>query len=235
MQIKTSTIIALTILGVALIAAVTVLLIWGPHDWPTQLATAGTAIITMAGGAYAAWRRLPDSDGDGAPDFIDPPSSGAGIALLFVAASCIAAQGCGGQAWEAHAYTALTLRDVSNEANETLRDAHRDYLRTRGATAETPADLAALSQRWREEHSEVLHTQRATAELTNAYARGVMLALRGEGVDFNQILRVGVDAARGLLAIGQMMADHGIDWVNEVPPWVLDLLGVESAGEEGPE
>lgn len=174
-------------------------------------------------------------------DTTDHRARGASGLLLF-AAILLAASGCDATAWDAHAFTAQTLRDASNGADDTIRATHRARLREVGLEARTSGgDDAAVelavrteSARWRshEPIQQCISTQNVVAHLTNAYARAVVLALRGQGVDTEQLLRIAADAVRGLLSLGVIMARAGFDWVSYIPDWVLDLLGVEPVTPE---
>ena len=71
---KQATIYVLGGVAVAIIAAVTLLVLYGPHDIPTQIAEGAAALFALFIVPLASWL-LRDADGDGTPDIFQKKAS----------------------------------------------------------------------------------------------------------------------------------------------------------------
>lgn len=150
--------------------------------------------------------------------------------LLFVGV------GCGGSAWDAHAFTALAFRDAANGAKETYRDARREHMREQGHQAQTSgsdigAAIEAAALEFDEEHADLRGAHALFATASTTYTDLVYAALQGRADSTDAIVAAGRAVLEAYNHVAAILERHGFSEMPELPPGIAEFLRVLLPGD----
>lgn len=148
--------------------------------------------------------------------------------------------GCGGDAWDVHAFTALGLRDAANAARDTYRESRIDHMRDAGMRARTAggddatvgAAVDAAAVEFDAEYADLRDGHALFSTASTAYTTAVYAALRGQAGDANEIVAVGRAAIEAYNHVAAILERHGLPDLPELPPGIAEFLRVLLPGDE---
>ena len=147
--------------------------------------------------------------------------------------------GCGGGAYDVHAFTALGIRDAANAAKEIYRGTRRDELRSAGERARTAggddtavgAAVDAAAVEFDTEYADLRSSHAIFATASTAYTGAAYAGLRGEGGSADEIVALGRAAIEAYNEVVRVLARHGLPELPELPPGAAEFLRVLIPGD----
>jgi major membrane immunogen (membrane-anchored lipoprotein) len=142
--------------------------------------------------------------------------------------------GCGAAGQDAHAFTALAMRDSANAAKLVYREERKDHMRqaaltvqVRGGTVvEITTAIEAAAAEFDAEYQDLREAHAIFAEAAKRYTQLVYDRLRGEDTSTDSIVAAGRLAIDAYNRVAVILRRHGLPDMPELPEGAAEFLRV---------